>query len=78
MKSIVNGEEVTLSQEEEAEILAEWAANEAQAQADEIEQAKQAQKDELMKLKLESMLIVEFAEIDAATNKADIEKVKLK
>jgi Arc/MetJ-type ribon-helix-helix transcriptional regulator len=44
----------------------------------EFEIIKEQQKERLRTEKLDSMLSVEFAEIDAATTEADIEKVKLK
>lgn len=43
-----------------------------------LDMVRNQQKERLRSEKLDSMLSVEFAEIEAATNEADIEKVKLK
>ena len=43
-----------------------------------VEEAKELRKQELIKLKVESLLIMEFAEIDASTTVDDIKKVKVK
>lgn len=77
MKKIVNGEEITLTQAEADAIQAEWDANLAELEADKLTAIKEAQKEALRKEKLDSMLSVEFAEIDAAVTEADVNKVKL-
>ena len=50
----------------------------AQSIAAEIQSDKVAQKESLIREKVESLLTAEFAEIDAATTKASIKAVKLK
>ena len=78
MKRNINGKDVEIPANEAAEIQAEWDANAAKAEKQKLTDSKDRQKSRLRAEKLDSMLSVEFAEIDAAIDNASINAVGLK
>ena len=78
MHDIINGERVDLTSEQISEREAEASINtQVQAGIDLIN-SKEQQKNKLRLEKIDSMLIVEFEEIDAATTKETIKAIKIK
>lgn len=78
LKRIVDGKEIEISAQEETDIRAEWAANDAQAIIDDLVEEKTKHKSMLIRQKVESLLIPEFAQVDAAKTKSDIRKIKIR
>ncbi len=78
LKRMVNGVEVELSAQEETDTRAEWAASDAQAVIDDLASEKAAHKDMLMRQKVESMLIPELAQVDAAKTRSAIRAIRIK
>ena len=78
LTKLVDGVEVQLSAQEEAEILADRENSINKRSAERLESARAKQKEKLIRQKVESMLTVEFEEIDAATTTAAAKAVTIK
>jgi len=78
LTKIVNGKTVKLSAEKEVIVRDGWAQAEVEGAINKLNKAKEDQKEKLIRQKVEASLSAEFALIDAARTKADVQAVKLK
>ena len=78
MNKMVNGVVIKLTPEEEALVLAEGKANVIEKAAVELALARKIRKDELVREKVESLLVSEIAQINAASDIRDIKAVRIK